>query len=241
MCVNFRPPNRQEIVETFHADIDTDASWPPEAWQDYLAPIIRHDEDGRRMASLAAYSMVPKQHLPPALPKGEKRRVKRFETMNCRIETIGALRSYRSAWAASDLCLIPMRNLMEPFYGEEGENERSVRWRIEMADGKPFAVAGIWRSWPEKDGSTSLAFSQITINANTHSEFRRFHRPGDEKRCLVIVRPDEYDDWLSCGDPEQARSFLRHFPAELLRSCPDPLPPRKKVAASASSAALFES
>ncbi|MNH94677.1 hypothetical protein D3C73_473000 [compost metagenome] len=34
------------------------------------------------------------------------------------------------------------------------------------------------------------------------------HKPGDEKRSLVIVSPDDYDTWLGCKDPELARTYL---------------------------------
>ncbi|MNR56785.1 hypothetical protein D3C85_1774300 [compost metagenome] len=34
------------------------------------------------------------------------------------------------------------------------------------------------------------------------------HKPGDEKRSLVIVSPDDYDDWLVCKDPELARTYM---------------------------------
>ena len=37
----------------------------------------------------------------------------------------------------------------------------------------------------------------------------RFHAPGKEKRMIVIVPRAEWDDWLTCRDPEVARSFLR--------------------------------
>lgn len=34
------------------------------------------------------------------------------------------------------------------------------------------------------------------------------HKPGEEKRSLVIVSPDDYDTWLECKDPELARTYL---------------------------------
>jgi putative SOS response-associated peptidase YedK len=122
------------------------------------------------------------------------------------------------------------------FFKPNYESGLAVRWEIGMADDAPFAVAGVWRSWKEADGSTSQAFSQITINADDHPLMRSFHEPGDEKRSLVIVPRDEYDDWLACRDPEVARSFLRPYPAELMKAWPHPQPPRqRKVKASAPS------
>ncbi|MGS0741091.1 hypothetical protein ACVBEF_04525 [Glaciimonas sp. GG7] len=51
---------------------------------------------------------------------------------------------------------------------------------------------------------------------------RRFHKPGEEKRSLVIVPEDAYDDWLGCRDPEVARAFLRPFPTDRMTAWPAP-------------------
>jgi len=61
----------------------------------------------------------------------------------------------------------------------------------------------------------------------------RFHKPGDEKRSLVIIPRDEWDDWLACDDIEYARTFMRPFPAEQMSSWEYPVPPRAKKTQSA--------
>lgn len=55
----------------------------------------------------------------------------------------------------------------------------------------------------------------------------RFHKPGDEKRSVVIVRPDAYQDWLSCRSTDEARSFLTLYPAGAMMAEAAPMPPRK--------------
>jgi len=218
MCINYRPSARQELQEQFGAKfaaLTPDASWQDEAYQDYLAPIILPKEDGSRTAVLAAYSMVPKQHIPAG--------VKRYSTMNARAETIGQLRSYADAWKKSRLCLVPMQCFYEPNW-ETGKHER---WRIGMADDRDFAVAGLWCGWREQDGTISHAFTQLTINADMHPLMRKFHMPEDEKRSLVIVPPGDYDAWLQCSNPELARSFLHLCPPELMRAAPAPRPTKK--------------
>jgi hypothetical protein len=57
-----------------------------------------------------------------------------------------------------------------------------------------------------------------------------FHKPGDEKRSVVIVPTAGYADWLSCSSADEARSFLQLYPAEAMHAEPYPLPPRKPVA-----------
>ena len=46
------------------------------------------------------------------------------------------------------------------------------------------------------------------------------HKPGDEKRSLVIVPPDDYDAWLGCQDPELGRTYLAQPPIEQLSGMP---------------------
>jgi putative SOS response-associated peptidase YedK len=216
MCVNFVPASKRSMKEVFNAPVPDEWEWPAEAYKDYQAPIIVADARERRKALLAGYGIVPRRHI----PKG----VKAWDTMNARAETIGSLRSYASAWRTGRLCLCPMSAFFEPNW-ETGEH---VRWKIGMEDQADFAVAGLWRQWTEADGSMSYAFTQITINADEHPLMRRFHRSNDEKRSLVILPTEDYDAWLTCRDPEVARSFLLPFPAERMAAMPAPKPPRAK-------------
>jgi putative SOS response-associated peptidase YedK len=224
MCINYSPSSLHTLISHFNTAPPPETDWPEEVYQDYMAPIIvagdggsggECDIAGRRKALLASYGMVPKRHIPPG--------VKRFTTMNARAESLGQLRSYAPSWKTGKLCLVPMRAFCEPNW----EGGSHVRWRIGLAGGDDFAVAGLWREWQEQDGSILHAFTQITINADAHPLMRRFHRPDDEKRSLVIVPRDEYDAWLSCRDPELARSFLRPYPSDLMAA--EPAPPPKAI------------
>lgn len=80
--------------------------------------------------------------------------------MNAKAETVDGKPTYRRAWQQGHLCLVPMTGFFEPCY----ESGKAEPWRISMADGTPFAVAGIWRAWQEEQGYT-FSFSQLTINA----------------------------------------------------------------------------
>lgn len=194
--------------------------WPSEVWKDYDAPIIRAYEDGQPECVIASYGIVPRRHIPDG--------VRPWDTMNARSETVGQLRSFSRCWKQAQLCLVPMTGFFEPSY----ESGKAERWQIARADEAPFAVAGLWRQWEEADGSCSHAFTQLTINADDHPLMSRFHKPGDEKRSLVIIKPEDYMDWLLCRDPERARSFLNPFPAQDMKAWADPPPPRKKKAVS---------
>lgn len=213
MCVDFEPATAEDLADDFQVESPS-LEWRKEVWQDYAAPIIVGAE-GSRHALVGSYGFIPKTHMPPGV---------RLTTMNARAETVGQLRSYKSAWVKSQLCLVPCRSFFEPNY----ESGKAVRWRINMADEQPFAVAGVWRTWDEGTNNESHSFTQLTINADDHPFMCRFHKPNDEKRSLVILPRDSWDDWLGCKDPEFARSFLTLYPAELMKGEPAPLPPRKK-------------
>lgn len=215
MCVNYITVSRQICFDWFRTPIEMDDDWRDEIYQDYAAPFITHDGHGNRRGMLGSYGFVPKRKMPPG---------QRLTTMNARAETVGALRTYKKAWATTKLCLVPCLAIYEPNW----EQPQHVRWAIEMANKAPFAVAGIWRSWEDDDGPVSHSFTQLTVNADDHELMRRFHKPGDEKRSVVIIRPEEYDDWLACKDPELARTFLQLFPAEEMAAHAAPRPSAKK-------------
>ena len=218
MCINFRPPPPEllDAVLGVLVDLYKEWDWPSETWKDYPAPIIRAGPNGVREALLASYGMVPRKHIPPG--------VKVFDTMNARAETIGERRSFSGAWRKAQLCVVPMSCFFEPGY----ESGKAERFAIGKHDGAPFSVAGLWREWVEPDGVITTSFTQLTINADEHPLMRRFHKPGEEKRSLVVIPDAELDDWLNCKDPELARSFLLPFPADEMKAWLEPAPPRPK-------------
>ena len=218
MCVNYRPPTPEQFgtLGAF-SDLPADWRWPEETWKDYLAPILRTGPDGRPEACLASYGMVPRRRIPPE--------IKPFDTMNARAESLGERRSFAPAWRRLQLCAVPMAWFYEPCY----ESGRAVRHAIGMVDESLFFVAGLWRDWPEADGTVQSSFTQITINADDHDLMRRMHKPADEKRSLVILPQDDVADWLACSDIEMARSYLVHYPAARMRHWPAPPALRKAV------------
>ena len=67
----------------------------------------------------------------------------------------------------------------------------------------------------------------LTINADAHRVMSQFHKPGDEKRSLVVVPEELREEWLE-AKPERAKEFLQPVPVEEFTSEPAPLPPRPK-------------
>lgn len=134
ICVNYVTVSRQLAFEYFRIPIEESDDWREELYQDYVAPIIIHDEAGNRKGLVGSYGFIPEHRMPPG---------QRLTTMGSCAETVGQLRTYKSAWAKSQLCIVPMVRFFEPNW----EQEKHVRWSIGMAKGEPFAVAGQYRQW----------------------------------------------------------------------------------------------
>ena len=51
----------------------------------------------------------------------------------------------------------------------------------------------------------------------------QFHKPVDEKRMVVILPPNRYDDWLN-APASHSMEFMQQYPADLLQvSAPQPV------------------
>lgn len=204
MCTSYEAIRAANMRRHFQMDLPI-GEYKAEIYQDYSAPIIRLDAHGEPTSVLATFGMVPKAKNAP----GQKH----YATMNARAETVGQRPTYRGAWQRGHHCLIPVESFFEPNW----ETGKHIRWRIGAASGEPLAIAGLWRDWPEADGE-SYSFTMLTVNADRHPVMEHFHKPGDEKRSVVVIKPDDYESWLKCKDPEVARSFLNLYPAELLQA-----------------------
>lgn len=146
----------------------------------------------------------------------------RFQN-NARSETVAEKPSFRNAWKRRQFGLIPVHAFYEPNY----ESGKAVRWRIERADGQPFCLAGIWERRMDDPGPAHWSFSMLTINADEHPLMRRFHKPGDEKRSVVVLDRADYDGWLSARTDAEARSYLQAFDPQLMMASASPVPPRR--------------
>jgi putative SOS response-associated peptidase YedK len=134
------------------------------------------------------------------------------QTYNARTETVATKPSFRNAYKHRQFCVIPVASFYEPSY----ETGKAERWEIADADGAPLGIAGIWEHRQDgPNGLPLLSFSMLTINADGHPLMQRFHKPEDEKRMLVILRPEQYDEWLT-SPVEDAPTLFEPYPAERL-------------------------
>ncbi|BFG80788.1 hypothetical protein PTKU46_88220 [Paraburkholderia terrae] len=222
MCTSYQT-NEYDRFEAFSLFSPPAFEYKREIFKDnYVAPIFRRNGEGFS-TDPATFGLIPRRKMRPG--------VKPYDTMNARDDSLDVKRSFVGPWRNLDLCLIPCQWFYEPNY--EKDPSKSERWRIGAADGAPLAIAGLWKSWNEPDGGQSFSLTMLTVNAENHPLMKRFHKPGAEKRSVVIVPPGKYEEWLTCRSTDEARSFLSLYPDELMHAEPYPLPPRKRSIGSA--------
>lgn len=204
MCANYRP-STPEALAVFPL--------PP--------PDFRYDEAYPGSVCPVVTNFAPRLWVPACfglLPGWAKDTKIVRSTYNARSETVGEKPSYRHAWKHGQLCIIPADAIFEPCY----ETGKAVRWRIEREDGKPMGLAGIWERSIKDDGRPSWSFSMLTINADNDPVFRRFHKPDDEKRSVVILPDDAWGDWLRCKSEGEAARMLHGLAGIGLAASADP-------------------
>lgn len=140
-------------------------------------------------------------------------------TYNARSETVAAKPSFRDAWHRGQHCIVPADAFFEP----DWRSGKAVATRIERSDGEPLGIAGLWSCWKSPADELVHSYTMLTINADAHQLLQLFHRPGDEKRMVVILPADRYQDWLEAS-PQYSSAFMRPFPAEHLTASVMPRP-----------------
>ncbi len=59
--------------------------------------------------------------------------------------------------------------------------------------------------------------TMLTVNADDNVLLRQLHKPTDEKRMVVVLRPEHCQLWLE-ATPTASLGFMRAYPAEGLQS-----------------------
>ncbi len=216
MCANYRPVTRSDRMLAFFGVERARDELPHDIFPLGLAPFIRLSADG---ASFESDGRVVEDGIFGLLPPFASELAFGRRTYNARSETVARLSSFKDAWAAGRRCIIPAESFFEPNW----ETGAAVRWRISQPGDVPFGIAGIYESWRHPDGRELASFAMLTLNADRHPLMNRFHRPGEEKRMVVVLHPDDYAAWLSCPVIEAPRFFTLWggpLDAEALPSAP---------------------
>jgi putative SOS response-associated peptidase YedK len=176
-----------------HADLQARYNIAPT--QD--VPVIRVYED-RRLVVPMRWGLVPQWKKDPK--EGPL-------LINARGDTVAEKPAFRSALKYRR-CLIPADGFFEWLkVGEKGT--KKIPYYFRMADGRPFAFAGLWEHWEGPDGRAINSCTIITTDAN--AVVGKVH-----DRMPVILPPDAYDTWLDPKPTEAATlvPLLAPYPAE---------------------------
>ncbi len=195
---------------------------PPEAgkldlWPGYMGSFVRrhpHADAGDEAVPLreavgGMFGLVPHWATDTKIAR---------QTYNARSETVAEKPSFRDAWKRAQHCIIPASAIYEP----DWRSGKAISTRIERADGEPMGIAGLWASWKSPKGELLHSYTMLTINADGHALMQQFHKPTDEKRMVVVLAPDRYQDWLE-AKAEHSHAFMQPAPMELcVRDLPVP-------------------
>ena len=106
--------------------------------------------------------------------------------INARAETIAEKPSFRSAFKKRR-CLI----IADGFYEWKGPKGQKQPMFITLPDKKPFAFAGLWETWDQKDQPSPYRSCTI-ITTEAGEAMRDIHH-----RMPVILKPEAYAFWLN--------------------------------------------
>ena len=106
-------------------------------------------------------------------------------------------------------CLIPADGFYE---WQKLSAKEKQPYNVGMQDGSIFAMAGLWDRWKDPSGSYLESCSVLTTHANPL--LKEIH-----ERMPVILKPEEYDQWLDPGitDPARIADLLKPLDAHLMR------------------------
>lgn len=152
--------------------------------------------------------------LVPHWVKDEQGKIQQWNsTLNARGETIYEKASFRDS-AKSKRCLV----YLDGFFEHHHKDGKTFPFFISRKDAEPFAVAGLWAEWTNREtGSKLVSFSIVTTQAN--QLMAKIHNnPKLEGSRMPVILPEELaDQWLtpSLGQ-KKANELLLPFDDDLL-------------------------
>ena len=195
MCSRYEAPTPERLHEEFGVELDAQETL--ELWPGYAGPFLRkpRNVDPYDDAVLPFEAEVGVFGL---LPFWADKKLAR-STYNARSETASVKRSFKEAWKKAQHCIIPAVAIYEP----DWRTGKAIPTRISRADGRLLGIAGLWEERKTAAGGRELSF----------------HRPGHEKRMVVVLPQALYQDWLT-APAEISSEFMTQYPADRLVAYP---------------------
>lgn len=212
MCSHYQALKEQDKYRRYFGVEPPADLYKFDMWPGYVGAFIR-----RHAHADVGDEAVPPREAPTGLfgliPHWSQDTKIAQHTFNARSETVAEKPSFRDAWRKGHRCIIPADAFFEP----DWRSGKAVPTRIVSADGEPLGIAGLWSVWKSPKGEWIHSYTMFTVNADGHALMRQFHKPTDEKRMVVILPSDRYQDWLEVP-VEHSMEFMRPYPAEALQA-----------------------
>jgi len=157
-------------------------------------PVVRHAEAGGREWAWLRWGLIPSWAKDPAIGN---------RMINARSESVADKPAFRAAFRRRR-CLVPA----DGFYEWQQQGGVKQPWRITLAEGGPFAFAGLWERWSPGAGEAVETYTILTTAANR--SLAPIH-----PRMPVILAPEHYAVWLGDGqaaDPRLLEPLLAPYP-----------------------------
>ena len=208
MCSHYEAPETERLIAGY--GVAPEGQFKIDLWPCSEGPFIclRNDESAEE--EVPELEAVVGQF--GLLPFWAKARSLGRNTYNARTETVATKPTYRIAWREAKHCIIPAAAIYEP----DWRTGKSVPTRISRTDGGIMSIAGLWERWKTPDGELH-SYTMLTVNADDHALMQNFHKPGSEKRMVVILPNGLIQDWLR-APAERSMDFMRPYPADRLQA-----------------------
>jgi putative SOS response-associated peptidase YedK len=160
-------------------------------------PVIGRNAEGEDRFAMVRWGLVPNRAKSPRDMKS---------MINARAETLLERPTFREPFLHRR-CLV----IADGFYEWLRQGRTRQPWLFRLANGRPFAFAGIWDSWQDEEGNRLFSCAIVTTQAN--GVVAPIH-----DRMPVILDPDARTAWLDpATDAESLRHLLRPIDDALLR------------------------
>lgn len=145
----------------------------------YIAA-IRENEEQKRELVMLRWGLVPFWAKDPSIGN---------RMINARAETVAEKPAYRAAYRHRR-CIV----LADGFYEWRRDGESKTPYFISLASGEPFALAGLWENWKDRESGESLQSSTLVTTGASEFMASLHHRMP------VVLTPTTADEWLAGSD-----------------------------------------
>ncbi len=227
MCYDVKSQLMAALKRARHLQDMEEARRIQEALERYEGQVLFHHVSGFDHPRLIVYTdrepFTPQLFTWGLIPLWVKDRAQakklQDQTLNARGETIFDKPAFRNS-AKKKRCVL----YLDGFYEHHHAGGRTYPYFIRMKDKEPFAVAGLWEEWVDREtGEMERTFAIVTSQAN--GLMARIHNNPKltEGPRMPLILPDELvDAWLAPVkdelDVQRIKDLVRPYPAAAMEA-----------------------